>query len=137
MAGGQTILVIDDDDTAREVTSALLMAAGFACHAIASPIGATRAMRELRIEAVVCDLHMPAMQGDALAKLFRQSKSLHAIPVVVISSAPREELEPLLASGNVDAIVHKGDLHTGLVQQLRRLLTGRQPPGPLGSKLPT
>ncbi len=134
MAGGQTILVIDDDGTAREVTSALLMAAGFTCHAIASPIGATRAMRELRIEAVVCDLNMPAMQGDALAKLFRQSRSLREIPVVVISSAPHEELEPLLASGNVDAIVHKGDLHTGLVQQLRKLLSGRPSPGPLPSR---
>ena len=53
---------------------------------------------------------------------------------VVISSAPHEELEPLLASGNVDAIVHKGDLHTGLVQQLRKLLSGRPSPGPLPSR---
>ena len=125
MAGGQTILVIDDDGTAREVTSALLMAAGFTCHAIASPIGATRAMRELRIEAVVCDLNMPAMQGDALAKLFRQSKSLHSIPLILISGAPREELEALIADGTVDAIVHKSDLNSVLVQQLRRLLSRR------------
>ena len=125
MALGQNILVIDDDDTAREVTSAVLAAAGFTAHSISSPIGATRAVRELSIEAVVCDLNMPAMRGDALARLFRQSKSLHSIPLILISGAPREELEALIADGTVDAIVHKSDLSTVLIQQLRKLLSRR------------
>jgi CheY-like chemotaxis protein len=125
MQTSPNILVIDDDDTAREVTGAILSGAGFTTHPIASPIGATRAVRELSIDAVVCDLNMPAMQGDALARLFRQSKSLRLVPLVLISGAPREELAALIADGTVDAIVHKSDLATVLVQQLRRLLARR------------
>jgi len=125
MQTGQNVLVIDDDDTAREVTGAILSGAGFTTHLISSPIGATRAVRELSIDAVVCDLNMPAMRGDALARLFRQSKSLRLIPLVLISGAPREELDVLVADGTVDAIVHKSDLGTVLVQQIRRLLSRR------------
>lgn len=121
----QHILVIDDDDIARDVVGAILRGAGFATHPIASPIGATRAVRELSIDAVVCDLNMPAMRGDALARLFRQSKSLHMIPLVLVSGAPRDELDALVGDGTVDAIVHKSELTSLLVPQLRRLLSRR------------
>lgn len=124
-APNSKILVIDDDDVARAVVEATLTSAGFESHGIASPIGATRAVREFSIDAVVCDLNMPAMRGDALVRLFRQSKSLRSVPVVLISGAPREELEALVSEGVVDEVVHKSDLGVLLVQQLRRVLSRR------------
>jgi len=119
------ILVIDDDETALMVIGAMLRDAGFKTHTIASPIGATRAVREHSIDAVVCDLNMPAMRGDALARLFRQNKALRFVPLLLVSGAGRDELDQLTAAGTVDTAVHKADLGTQLVVQLRRLLSRR------------
>ena len=86
------------------------------------PIGATRLIREIGISAVVCDLNMPAMRGDSLARLFKESKALQHVRIILISGAPREELETILLTHSVDAVVHKSDLHRELLPKLRKLL---------------
>lgn len=116
------ILVIDDDETAREVVRAMVASAGYPVVPLATPIGATRLIREIGISAVVCDLNMPAMRGDSLARLFKESKALQHVKVILISGAPREELETILLTHSVDAIVHKSDLHKELIPKLRKLL---------------
>ena len=116
------ILVIDDDDTAREVVRAMLAAAGYPVSSLATPIGATRLIREVGISAVVCDLNMPAMRGDSLARLFKESKALQHVRIILISGAPREELETILQTNSVDAVVHKSDLQHELLPKLRKLL---------------
>lgn len=117
------ILVIDDDDTAREVVCAILAEAGFSAVPLATPIGATRLIREIGITAVVCDLNMPAMRGDSLAKLFKESKALQHVRIILISGAPSEELEAILRAKSVDAFVHKSALQRELIPALRRLLS--------------
>ncbi len=119
------ILVIDDDDVARAVVEETLASAGFAPVGIASPIGAAQAVRQNGIDAVVCDLNMPAMRGDALARLFRESKSLRSVPLILISGASREELDALIVDGTVDDVVHKSELGTVLILQLRKALARR------------
>jgi two-component system OmpR family response regulator len=116
------ILVIDDDDTAREVVRALIASAGYPVVPLSTPIGATRLIREIGISAVVCDLNMPAMRGDSLARLFKGSKALQHVRIILISGAPREELETILLTHAVDAVVHKSDLQQELLPKLRKLL---------------
>lgn len=121
----QNVLVIDDDPVALGMISGVLERAGFLVHTMSSPIGATRAIRDHAVGAVVCDLHMPAMRGDAFARLFRQSPMLRNIPLIVISGAPRQELDDLTTDGMVDGVVHKSDLQLSLVPMIRRL--GKKP----------
>lgn len=118
----ERVLVIDDDETARTVVGSLLEEGGFEVHVIASPIGASRAIREHEIDAVVCDLNMPAMKGDAFARLFRQSRAFKDVRLVLISGASREELDALRHDGTVDAVLHKSDLAASLVPLLRRII---------------
>lgn len=123
-AGSSRVLVIDDDPTARTVIAGMLEEAGFVVHSLGSPIGATRAIRDHEIDVVVCDLNMPAMRGDAFARMFRKSSVLQQLRLVVISAEPRSELERLASEGTVDGVVHKGDLRRELVPLLRRLVRG-------------
>ena len=116
------VLLIDDDPTAQQVVAALLEAGGCVVHTLSSPIGATRAIRDHEIEAVVCDLNMPAMRGDAFARMFRKSNVLQKVKLVVISAAPQDELERLVGEGNVDGVVHKSDLDRRLLPLLKKLL---------------
>ncbi|MCZ7681872.1 MAG: response regulator [Sandaracinaceae bacterium] len=115
------VLVIDDDVVAQKVIAGILARSGFEVHTLDSPIGATRTIREQRIDIVACDLDMPAMRGDAFARMFRKSTVLSGLRLVLISAASKEELARLASEGTVDAVVHKGDLERELVPVLRRL----------------
>jgi CheY-like chemotaxis protein len=85
----RSVLVIDDDDVAQGAVASLLEKAGFSVHVLDSPIGATRAIRDQKIDIVVVDLNMPAMRGDAFARMFRKSPLFANIPLVVVSSGQR------------------------------------------------
>jgi CheY-like chemotaxis protein len=117
----ERVLVIDDDPTSTAVISAVLEAAGYRVTALSSPIGATRAARDNEIRVVVCDLNMPAMRGDAFARMFRSSPVLRSLRLVIVSAAPPAELERLMTEGTVDGVVHKGELDRALVPLLKRL----------------
>lgn len=120
----ERVLLIDDDVTAQTVVASVLQAAGFEVHTLSSPIGATRTIRDHQIGFVICDLNMPAMRGDAFARMFRKSSVLNKLRLIVISAAPRAELDRLMDEGTVDGVVHKGDLDRILVPLIRRLGQG-------------
>jgi CheY-like chemotaxis protein len=115
------VLVIDDDETARLVVRDLLQASGFSVHTAATPIGATRLVRDHGVTVVVCDLNMPAMRGDALARLFRGSKALQHVHLVRISGAGQDALDAIARDGVVDAALSKDALAQALVPALNRL----------------
>jgi CheY-like chemotaxis protein len=115
------VLFIDDDPVARLSVETVLEGAGMDVYSIPSPIGATRAIRENRIEVIVCDLNMPCMRGDAFARLFRSIRAHGHLPLVLLSGAPEAELDALRADENLSAVVQKGELDTRLVAVIRRL----------------
>ncbi|MBX7191087.1 MAG: response regulator [Sandaracinaceae bacterium] len=121
------VLVIDDDATALEVIRAVLGGAGLVVFTSASPIGATHTIRAERIDCVVCDLEMPAMRGEAFAKLFRKTRLFDRVKLVLVSAAPESDLLAVEQSGVADAVLHKSQLAARLVPLLRRLMAGSRP----------
>jgi two-component system nitrogen regulation response regulator NtrX len=59
----QDVLVIDDDDQVRKFIARGLSRVGFECVAIESGSGAMSLLQERRFDAVICDLHMPEVDG--------------------------------------------------------------------------
>lgn len=116
------ILVIDDDDVAAAMVRAVLVSAGFHVVVSSTPIGATRLVRDHAIDALVCDVNMPAMSGDALARLFRSSRVLMHVRLVLISGTDPSQLAEIERSGVADGVVGKDDIATRLAPLLRRLL---------------
>lgn len=126
------ILVIDDDDIAREVLCSTLKAAGHETFELQSSIGATRCIFEQRVDAVVIDVMMPTINGDKLARVFRNNAHGDQLGIVLVSGRSTEELRPLTALAQADAIVSKVDVPRGLVAAVeraveRRLGSGRGP----------
>jgi CheY-like chemotaxis protein len=116
------VLVIDDDDVSSMMTAAMLESERMHVVTMGSPIGATRAISEHGIDVVLCDLNMPAMRGDAFARLFRKNRQFKHLPLIVISGASHGELEALMAEGTVDAVVHKSNAQRDLAQLIARLV---------------
>jgi DNA-binding response OmpR family regulator len=108
------ILIIDDDDVARELLSSTLKQSGHEVFELATAIGATRSIFEHDIEAVVVDVNLPDISGDKLARVLRQNSRGSKLGIVLVSSRPIEELRALAKVCQADAVVSKSDIRSRL-----------------------
>jgi len=116
------VLVVDDDEGAREITSILLERAGFD---VLSEGDGARAIEEFRrnaeeIAAVVLDNTMPGLSGTQVFDAIREIAP--NVPVVLASGYSRERVsDTLLASGKT-RFLHKPFDTAQLLDALRQLL---------------
>jgi CheY-like chemotaxis protein len=125
------VLVIDDDDLAREFLCTVLRRGGFAVFDLPSTIGATVRITRDEIQVVVLDIMMPSIRGDKLATLLRKNNQLAELGVVLVSSCPRSELDQLELDVDADAVVGKDEARTKLVDAVlaaSRIRKTRTPP---------
>jgi CheY-like chemotaxis protein len=122
---GSRVLLIDDDDVAREFLSELLRDAGHVVFELPSPIGATRTILSEGIDAVVLDVFMPDMDGDKSAKMLRENSRLAGLAIILVSSSELSKLEEIAARVKADAVVCKVDARTTLVPTVQAALRWR------------
>lgn len=113
------VLVIDDDDVAREMLASTLEDAGHEVYELPSAIGATREIFQREIDAIVLDVMMPDINGDKLSKVLRQNSRGKHLTIVLVSSRPAAELQALAVSAGADAVLSKGRVRA----ELNELLT--------------
>jgi CheY-like chemotaxis protein len=114
------VLVIDDDDVAREIIVDVLARDGHNVSSLPSPIGATKHIVENQIEVVVLDVMMPSMRGDKLAALLGRNPKLKNLGVVLVTSARAEDVSVLAEAVSSVTIVAKEGLQADLPQAVRR-----------------
>jgi DNA-binding response OmpR family regulator len=119
------VLVIDDDDIAREVLCSTLNAAGHETFELGSSIGATRCIYEQKVDAVVIDVMMPTINGDKLARVFRNNAHGEHLGIVLVSSRSTTELRSLTDLAQADAVVSKAEVGRALVQAVERAVERR------------
>jgi CheY-like chemotaxis protein len=108
------VLVIDDDDIARELAVSILRGGGYETFDLPSPIGATQVILNTEIEVVVLDLMMPGLSGDKLAKMLRSNPRLQNLVIVLVSSCAVAELKALATKVKADSVVSKSDVRKSL-----------------------
>lgn len=69
--------------------------------------GALAAVREARPDLVLLDLHMPGADGTEVCRALKADPELRAIPVLIVTSAGREEDRRACAEAGCDGIVLK------------------------------
>jgi putative two-component system response regulator len=79
------ILVVDDDDTTRSVTQAMVEALGHECETARDGLEGL-AKLHLGIDLVLLDVVMPGMDGFAVCRRIRQDPQTQAIPVIMVTS---------------------------------------------------
>ena len=80
-----TILVIDDDATARELIATYLAGEGFAVETAASGVEGLKTVRELRPAAVTLDIMMPDVDGWTVLAAMKGDPALADIPIVIVT----------------------------------------------------
>jgi CheY-like chemotaxis protein len=85
-----TVLVIDDDPTARELMATYLTDEGFAVETAASGVDGLRRARELRPAAIILDILMPDIDGWTVLAALKGEPELADIPVVIVTIVDEE-----------------------------------------------
>jgi len=84
-----TVLIVDDSTVMRRMVARSLELSGVPpyelCEA-ADGLEALRIIRELWVDIVLCDLHMPGMDGLELVRHLANDPLTGDVPVVIVSS---------------------------------------------------
>ena len=80
-----TVLVIDDDATARELIATYLAGEGFAVETASSGVHGLKRARELRPAAIILDILMPDIDGWTVLAALKGEPELADIPVVIVT----------------------------------------------------
>lgn len=121
------VLVIDDDDIARELLCSTLRDDGHEVFELASAIGASMQVFRHQIDAVVLDVMMPDINGDRLARLLRNNSKGDELVIVLVSARPVEELRALATLATADAVVAKDRVRQELGAALARAHRRKRP----------
>jgi CheY-like chemotaxis protein len=80
-----TVLVIDDDATARELIAAHLAGEGFAVETAANGVDGLKKARALRPSAITLDVLLPDVDGWTVLAALKGEPELAEIPVVIVT----------------------------------------------------
>jgi CheY-like chemotaxis protein len=95
-----TVLIIDDDQTQRELASRFLERTGFA--PVTAPDGATGLIlaRDLQPHAILLDVTMPGMDGWSVLSTLKADPATADIPVIMVSLVDAQPLAESLGAAD-------------------------------------
>lgn len=94
---GKRVLIVDDDENARNLLSLLLERAGYNVHHAGDGLEAAHEMKKRRFDAVLTDYRMPRLDGLKLLLLSRIVWP--ATPVIMISGESSDQAELAVERG--------------------------------------
>lgn len=117
---GRHILVVDDDDDARNVVASMLRLFGAS---VTSAASADEALRmDARYDGVVTDIAMPGIDGYALLRQFRAQERWQGVPVVALSAMGGIESRRRAIDAGFDEFLEKPIEAAALALTVKRLL---------------
>jgi CheY-like chemotaxis protein len=115
------ILVVEDDDVARELTRMTLERAGYEVVAAEDGVRGFELAKERRPDLIVTDVWMPSGDGVQLVRRVRDTEALAATPVLVTTGFGEGGATMSLGVG-ADAFEPKPVSPDSLLATVRRLL---------------
>ena len=83
---GVQVLVVDDDEDARDLLHAVLQYCGAQVLAAPSSRRALAALDHMRPHVIICDLVMPGDDGYAFVRALRTRASVRTVPVIALTA---------------------------------------------------
>lgn len=119
------VLVIDDNPMFCRVLERLLIREGFRPSYAENGVVAMERLEacgEILPSAIICDLHMPHMNGRELLARIKRDARLKAVPIIMLTSDEDLEAELDLLSQGAEAFVSKARDPRVLTAQLQRIV---------------
>jgi CheY-like chemotaxis protein len=117
------VLIVDDDQTFRELLRALLEIANFCVIDAKSGYAALKLATYLRPNLIISDVDMPEMNGFETLKALRQNPETEDIPIILLSGNSEQHHQRLAFEAGASAYLVKPVdsevLLTAIAKQLR------------------
>lgn len=122
---GPLVLIVEDEDSLRELYAAELAAAGFMVLEAAD--GATAVEKALQFgpHAIVLDLMIPGVDGFKVARRLRSDDRTHDVSIVALTALTSKKFETLALGAGCDAFMSKPVLSAALIGELVRQIARR------------
>ena len=124
---GQTILVVDDKASMRQLVRDYLAEQGFTVVTAANGREALFAARHENPDAILLDIMMPEMDGYQFLKLYRRERS---VPVIIVTAKDEESDAVMGLELGADDYVIKPFRMRELAARVRAVLRRAEPPDP-------
>jgi two-component system NtrC family sensor kinase len=121
-----TLLVIDDDSSAREGLRSIFERAGHRTVAVNDAPSALRFLKKEQCDLVMLDVELPEVDGVALCRLLRAQPSLRQLPVLVFSATDNEQRKIEAFSAGADDYIVKPSTPGELISRVNSHLSGAQ-----------
>jgi CheY-like chemotaxis protein len=129
---GLSILLVDDDDDARELAEILLRQVGATVRSASSATEALELFKAATPAIVVADIAMPHRDGVWLLREVRSLPGVPRVPFVAFTAlALAHEQQRILAVGFSDVIIKPAE-PDDIVRAIVRATTSREPSPPGG-----
>jgi CheY-like chemotaxis protein len=122
---GYNILVIEDHLDSRDILCEFIAFMGGTVHAAANGTEALALAAASGPDLILCDLHMPGMDGYTVMERLRADPMLKRVPVVAVSGVSGVDDERLIAEAGFAAHLVKPIEPDELISALGRLLKPR------------
>lgn len=107
---GFNILLVDDSSSIRRVLRKIIELSGLEVDRIFEAQNGLEALGVLQrewVDFILCDIHMPEMDGIQFLRRLRQDEVLGRIPVIMVSTEGREDIVKEAKQLGVKAYVKK------------------------------
>lgn len=120
---GQTVLIVDDDMTLREMYEEYLSASGYSVLSAQNGEEGLVKARESKPAAILLDLMMPTMNGlEVLRELKKEDSELKNTPVIVFTALIQDlEKQECFAAGASDYVVKTEVTPKEILEKIRSL----------------
>jgi two-component system cell cycle sensor histidine kinase/response regulator CckA len=118
----RSVLLVEDNEQNRYLLTFLLEKRGYQVLAVEDGAKALQAVQTFTPTVILLDIHLPSLDGYAVARALRQNEALRGVPIVAVTSyAMPGDRDKALAAGCVGYIEKPIDPDT-FVQELERAL---------------
>ena len=125
MTEKRRILILDDSTITLEMEKAVLEDRGHAVAVASNLLEFQALLEQFQPEVILTDLMMPDISGKDIVRVLKQDFHPEKIPIILFSSRPDEELEPIAEAAGADGFLSKshgidklGDLIDELVDSI-------------------
>jgi two-component system, NtrC family, sensor kinase len=118
-----TLLIVDDDVTARDILRSVLEGAGHKTIAVNDASSALRLLRREACDLVLFDLELPEIDGLALCRLVRAHPAMQQLPLVVFSAVDDEHQKVQAFDAGADDYIVKPSTPGELISRVNAHLS--------------
>ena len=118
----QTIVIVDDEPTIRDLLEIVLQRAGYATFAATDGLEGLTMILKYRPSLVILDDDMPLMRGRDLCRNLKNDPQLRAIPIIMHSSHIHSETGFYEDYACADALMPKPSVPRAILDKVKRAL---------------